>query len=140
MSLIAFDADLSPRTRQSEQPLGPVITETVTVTPLPSESRTHLLADAGAWGWSELRDYVVSEIEKRFGAFPRDQKKEYGIFSRFAREHGPHAALIARHAFEVCDGWWANAPISVNRFCKGSDPYFALPIKERLMDIGQIVR
>lgn len=111
---------------------APVITETLTVTALPSQSRTHLMKDEQAWGWEELRDYVVSAIEARFGTFPRDAKKEAAIFRRFATAHGPRAGAIARYAFETCDGWWMNAPVTVTRFCRGSDPFFASPIMERL--------
>ena len=58
---------------------------------------------------------------------------EFGIFSRFHKTYGEQAGKIAKHAFEVADGYWANAPISVNRFTKGSDPYFAEPILARLV-------
>lgn len=109
-----------------------VLTESVTVTQLPSQSRTDLLTKQDMWGWSELRDYVVSSIEARFGSFPRDAKKEASIFGRFVKEHGVMAPAIARYAMEDCDGWWRNAPVSVTRFCRGSDPFFADPIKERL--------
>ena len=85
------------------------------------------------WAWSDLRDYVVSQIETRFGAFPRDAKKEAGIFKSFLARHGDDAVAIARFAFEVEDGYWAGAPISVNRFCKASDPYFAEKIKPRMV-------
>lgn len=123
--------------RRAAAPAAPVartaaVTETVTVTQLPSESRTHLLKPVDQWGWSELRDYVVTAHEERFGPFPRDARKEYGIFTRFAKEWGGHAGAIAKYAFETCDGWWMNAPVTVNRFCKGSDPYFAKPIMDRL--------
>lgn len=137
MSLLAFDMDTatpSSRTRT----VHPTVVETVTVTPLPSESRTHLLKPEGEWSWSELRDYVVAQIEARFGAFPRDSRKEHAIFTRFIKDHGSHAPAIARHAFDVCDGYWAGAPISINRFCKGSDPYFAAPIVARLLDVGTV--
>ena len=103
------------------------VTQEVTVTRR-SESRTHLLKDSEAWGWEEVRDYVVSEIEDRFGAFPRDQRKEAAIFQRFCNTYGGAAPIIAQYAFGVCGGWWKNAPIQVTRFCKGSDPYFADPI------------
>ncbi len=112
------------------------ITETLTVTPTLSESKTHLLKPAEQWGWSELRDYVVASYEERFGAFPRDQRKEYGIFQRFSKEYGNQAGPIAQYAFETCDGWWMNAMVTVNRFCKGSDPYFAAPILNRLNGVS----
>lgn len=110
-----------------------VIVETVTVQVAPSESLGYLTRPDSQWVWSDLRDYVVHEIEVRFGTFPRDAKKEYGIFTRFSKEFGADASRIARTAFEVHNGWWANAPISVNRFCKASDVYFGQPIQRNLL-------
>lgn len=112
---------------------APVIVQTVTLTQTPA--RSDLLAASEDWTWVELRDYVVSEITSRFGAFPRDARKEHGIFSRFLNAYGADAVAIAKFAFgPTCDGWWGRAPISINRFCKASDPYFAAPILERLAD------
>lgn len=96
----------------------------------PSHQRTHLVTEQ--WGWQELRDYVATEIEKRHGVFPRNPVKESGIFKSFLSRWGDQAPLIARAAFEQHDGWWKGAPISVNRFCKGSDPYFAEVIAKNL--------
>lgn len=111
----------------------PVVVQRVTVTP--TVSRTDLLTDAEQWAWEELRDYVVAEITRRFGAFPRDARKEYGIFNSFVARHGADAAAIAQYAFgPILDGWWGKAPISINRFAKNSDPYFAAPILARLND------
>lgn len=133
MTLRNFDTDLDIQgvTRTTSVR----ITETVTTTPRPSEGRTFLVQ--GEWGWDALRDYVVAEIEARFGAFPRDGKKEYGIFTSFVGRWGSDAAqAIARYAFEVCDGRWAGAPISVTRFCKGSDPFFGAVIAQRIGEVG----
>jgi len=109
------------------------ITEKVTITRR-SESRSHLLKDSEAWGWEEVRDYVVSQIEDRFGVFPRDQRKEAAIFKSFYTRYGAAAPIIAQYAFEVCEGYWKSAPVSVNRFCRGSDPYFAEVIIKALTD------
>lgn len=111
------------------QSVAPVV-ERVTVTPIPSS--THLLRTEGEWSWSELRDYVVSEIERRHGPQPRNPKTEASIFKSFLARHPGTAVRIAKAAFEIYDGMWANAPISVNRFCKASDPFFASPILTRL--------
>lgn len=108
------------------------VTQTVTVEPV--QARRDLLAGEADWGWSELRDYVVAQIIERFGPFPRNSKKEYGIFNRFLNEHGERGILAARLAFEVYDGWWRNAPIAIERFAKGSDPYFVEPILQRYDD------
>lgn len=118
----------------STQVLAPTIVQTVTVTPIPS--RTDLLTEESAWTWEELRDYVCGQIIDKFGPFPRDSRKEYGIFSRFLKEFGPDAIPIAKFAFEVQEGWWANAPISVTRFCRASDSYFAEPIRARLAEVS----
>lgn len=132
--MLHFAAPTTPAKPASTTVAAPAVVETVTVTPLPSQSRSHLLKARAQWGWQEVRDYVVTEIEARFGAFPRDAKKEYGIFSRFAKQYGERAGDIAAYAFETCDGWWLNAPVSVTRFCKGSDPYFGDRILQRLSE------
>lgn len=118
---------------QSQQTVTQVV-EQVEVVPKPATSRTDLLVMGEDWSWEQMRDYVVHEIEARFGAFPHDSIKEASIFKSFIGRHGKKAAAIAKHAFEVCDGRWAGAPISVTRFCKNSDPFFAEVIVERLVD------
>lgn len=109
---------------------APTVIETVTVEVIPS--RTDLTMVESEWTWSELRDYVVAQIIQRFGPFPRDAKKEFGIFSRFLKENGVNGIRVAKAAFEIYDGWWNGAPISINRFTRGSDPYFVVPIVQRL--------
>jgi hypothetical protein len=110
----------------------PDVRERVKVIPL-RQNASHLLTGTDSWGWSELRDYVVREIEARHGQQPSDPRKEASIFKSFLNRFPDGQAIrIARAAFEIYDGWWANAPISVNRFCKGSDEYFATPILAKL--------
>lgn len=108
------------------------VVETVEVIQRPSEVRTDLLTPESSWGWEEVRDYVVAQIEARTGTFPRDARKEASIFQRFCRQFGPDAPAIARFAFEVADGRWKGAPIGINRFCKASDSWFADPILARI--------
>ncbi len=99
-----------------------VVTQTVTVQPV--AARSDLTKAESEWGWMELRDYVVNQIETRFGVFPRNAKKEYGIFNRYFTAYGADAIAVAKAAFEIHDGWWNSAPIRIERFCKGSDIYF----------------
>lgn len=112
----------------------PLATQTVTVTPVPSADRSYLITEAMEWSPEQLRFYVIAEIEARFGVRGRDPVKETAIFRRFAKTWGELAGPIAVHAFTVLDGWWQNAPISITRFCKGSDSYFARPIAERVLE------
>lgn len=110
---------------------APTIVQQVTIEQVPA--RSDLLVETDHWGWSELRDYVASEIISRFGPFPRDSRKEYGIFNRYFGEFGQDGIKVAQFAFgPVCDGWWGGAPVSINRFCRASDPYFSIPILDRL--------
>jgi hypothetical protein len=98
-----------------------------------SEPKTSYLAiQPEDWGWEELRDYVANETIKRFGVFPRDPKKEFGIFKSFCERWGDRAVMIAKFAFEIQDGRWRGAPVKMTRFCKASDPYFATLIDEYL--------
>lgn len=84
------------------------------------------------WSWRELRDYVVRQIELRFGPIENRQGfKERAIFESFLSRH-PRAIEIARYAFEQQEGVWDRKPVSVFSFCKGSDPFFAGPINARL--------
>lgn len=98
----------------------------------PSERRAFLAVAPEQWSWTDLRDFVVAEIQSRQGPQPRNPKTESAIFKRFKETWGDHAGPIACHAFSVYDGWWAGAPISVNRFCKGSDPFFAAKIEKAI--------
>jgi hypothetical protein len=109
-----------------KQVVTPVV-ERVSVTPIPSSR--HLLREQGEWDWAELRDYVITEIERRHNRQVRNAKTEAAIFKSFlSRWPDGQAVRIARAAFEIYDGMWGNAPISVNRFCKASDEFFAVPI------------
>lgn len=126
MALLNLDDDDEVTTTAVVEKVD-IIRETVTTTTQPA---THMLAADESWSWRELRDYVVGEIEQRFGAFPRDLLKEKGIFDAFLSRWGTKAARIARYAFESCQGIWRGAPVSVNRFCKASDPYFAAVISD----------
>lgn len=110
---------------------APTIIQKISIEQVPA--RSDLLLEAQHWGWSELRDYVASQIIGRFGPFPRDSRKEYSIFNRYFNEYGQDGIAVSEFAFgPVCDGWWGGAPISVNRYCKASDPYFTQPILGRL--------
>jgi hypothetical protein len=108
------------------------VSETVTVHQFTPAAATHLMRPVEAWTWSELRDYVVGKIIEIHGVFPRNNMKEGAIFKAFCTRWGDDAPAIARYAFESMGGYWKNAPVSVNRFCKGSDPYFAQLIVDHL--------
>lgn len=108
----------------------PVVTERVRVTPV--SGAAYLLKEDSQWTWEDLRDYVMGQIEQYHGPQVRHAVKEASIFKGFLKRHGDKAVAIARFAFEVQRGMWQRAPISVNRFCAGSDPYFADVISGRL--------
>lgn len=110
---------------------APVIQERVSVR-RPETRTTDVGKGAASWTWEDLRNYVVRSIERIHGPFPRDAIKEKAIFSSFVTRWGAQAGPIAKFAFEECEGRWRGAPVSVTRFCKGSDHYFAAPIAERL--------
>ena len=84
------------------------------------------------WTWQDLRDYVVHKIAERHGPFELKPLVLTGIFKRYFFQYGVDGIAIARHAFEVLDGKWANEPITVQRFCKANDPYFTRPIYSRI--------
>jgi hypothetical protein len=94
-------------------------------------SQTHLLTP-GSWTWQQIRDYVVNAITQTVGAFPRNPITEASIFKAFCERWGDMAERIARYAVEDSECWWKSAPLSVQRFCAGSDPYFATVIAARL--------
>lgn len=127
------ELDRSFATTESEPQQQTPVTVTQTVTVRRPETRaTHVATQSSVWTWEQLRDYVVSRIEAISGPFPRDPLREKGIFSSFISRWGAQAGPIAEFAFETMDGRWKGAPVSVSRFCKGSDPYFASEIAERL--------
>lgn len=85
------------------------------------------------WNWSDLRDYILVQIEQRHGPQVRDSRKESGIIKGFISRWGIEKAVaIAQTAFDVHDGMWRNAPISITRFSKNCDPYFASIIASNL--------
>lgn len=111
-------------------PVAPVVQETVRVTPVAGAA--YLMKPDSQWTWEDLRDYVMGQIVAYHGPQLRNPVKEAGIFKGFMARYGDKAVGIARFAFEQQRGMWQRAPISVTRFCKGSDPYFADQIARRL--------
>jgi hypothetical protein len=127
----APDMDLAASATPAIVEQAPVIQERVSFR-RPETRATDVGKDPAAWTWEDLRNYVVRQIEAIHGPFPRDPVKEASIFRSFASRWGAQAGSIAQFALEDCEGRWAGAPISVTRFCKASDQYFAAPIAERL--------
>lgn len=134
----------TPTKRLTVEQTVAVIREEVTVIP---SAQTAPLASHTAnnssqvWNWITLRDYVISQIISICGPTPRQPAyKEQAIFEGFIRRHGKNdpslPTRIARYAFENAGGYWRNAPISVNRFCAASDPYFANPIVTHLDQVA----
>lgn len=112
---------------------APQVESIVTVTPVRQQtSASHLIATGEQWTWQQLRDYVITQIQHFHGPQPSNPIKEKAIFSGFLNRWGNDAVTVARAAFEVHEGMWHSAPISVNRFCKASDAYFAAPILDRV--------
>ncbi len=112
-----------------------VVGERVSVRPLAGPAAAYLLKPDAEWTWSDLRDYVLDKIREVSGRpAPRDPAKEKAIFSSFLSRYQEFSGMIARHAFEGPDaGWWRGAVIGMNRFCRGSDPFFADVIVGRLV-------
>lgn len=112
----------------------PVITEKVQVRNLPTTTfrAEDVAVPPEHWSWEQLRDYVVRQIETIHGPYPRNFIREASIFKSFLTRWDHQAGAIARCAFEVHGGMWKGAPITTSRFCKGSDPFFALLIAETL--------
>jgi hypothetical protein len=106
----------------------PTVVDTVVVRARPEDRTTQIGKDAATWTWEDLRNYVVTQIERRFGQFPRNPIKESGIFKGFLNRWGAQAGPIAITAFELYDGFWKGAPIQVTRFCQNSDRFFAEPV------------
>lgn len=99
--------------------------------PTRSQRAAFIAKDPSDWTWSDLRDYVIAEIEKRQGVQERDVRKEGGIFKSFLSRWGADAPRIAQTVFDFYDGMWNGQPVTVTRFCKGSDPYFSEVIAAR---------
>jgi hypothetical protein len=106
------------------------ITERVEISPVRTAS--FMLKPDQEWGWEELRDYVVDQVEQHFGLFPRDLPKEVSIMKSFTERFGRDAPRIARAAYEVHKGYWGGAPIRLNRFTRASDEWFARVILAQL--------
>ena len=96
----------------------------------PSSGRTDLVGTGEPW--EQLRDYVVSQIEDRWGPMPRNPIKEKSIFTSFVNRYGDKAMAIARAACETHRCEWRSAPLSVSRFTKGCDPYFSDILAKRV--------
>lgn len=93
-------------------------------------SRAYLMKQE--WAWEDLRDYVVYELESRFGGLEPDYK-EAQIFKGFHKRWGAvNAQRIAEYVFKIEDGFWYSKPVDIYRFTSGSDDHFASVILGRL--------
>lgn len=111
-------------------PETPRVQETIRLTPVAGAA--YLMKDDADWTWEDLRDYVMGQIVAYHGPQLRNPVKEAGIFKGFMARFEGKAVGVVRFAFEQQRGMWQRAPITVTRFCKGSDPYFADVIARRL--------
>lgn len=115
---------------------APAVAEQVTARRLSQTEARYLLKPAEQWTAADLRDYVVTEMERLHGpkVWVRDPAKELGIFKRFVADWSPELAVaIARHAFTHYRGIWRDAPITPARFTRGNDPYFAAQIADAVI-------
>lgn len=131
--MLDFDVPLNQTKTPQTIQAAPQVVETIRV--MPNKSQGHLSGrPVSEWNWSDLRDFIIESIEQRHGPQVRDPKKEAGIIKSFISRWGiEQAHAIARAAFDVHDGMWRNAPITITRFAKGSDPYFASVIAENII-------
>ena len=85
MTLIdfGFQPTTTKTRQQTVQTVAPQVVETVTVRPRPSQAAGYVMRPDSDWGWSDLRDYVIREIEARGGAVVRNPKTEASIFKSF---------------------------------------------------------
>ncbi len=106
--------------------------QTVTTRRSDTAASAYLLKPTAQWTWQDLRDYVISEAESRFGPQPRNPVTEAATMKSFIARHGiADAVLVAKAAYLVYDGMWCQAPIKITRFTKNSDEFFALVILAR---------
>lgn len=106
------------------------ISEQVEISPLGPAS--YMLKPDHEWGWEELRDYVVDQVEHHFGLFPRNLPQEVSVMKSFMERFGHNAPRIARCAYEVHKGYWGGAPVRLTRFARASDEWFARVILAQL--------
>jgi hypothetical protein len=128
-----MDRTASSTTIAHQTQVGVRVQSKVEIAPAGRVVRKHYTeVPAAEWDWEHLRDYSVDQIIRLHGPFPRRAFTEDAVFKRFHGEWGADAPRIARYAFEISGGRWGGSPISVNRFCKESDPYFARPIADKI--------
>lgn len=118
------------RQAATQAPATPVVRETVRATAVATAA--YLMKADADWTAEDLRDYVMTQVERFHGPQLRNAMKESVIFKSFLSRYGAKAVPIARFAFEVQRGMWHRAPITATRFCKGSDQFFSDVIAERL--------
>jgi len=118
---VAEQRAMAVAVEQGDLPMAPLVEGGYS-----GEGRQHVIDSGEEWDWRALRDYVVRRSVEVHGPFPNNPGKEASIFRAFISRWGPERSqAIARIAFDVYGGFWRGAPIRVERFAKGSDPFFA---------------
>lgn len=133
--MIDFAELRQAKVRQQEivQQVPVQVRQEVTTSRVGTAESAYLLKPAAQWTWEDLRDYVITEAEKRGGPQIRNAAKEAGILKAFINRHGiADAVLVAQAAFEIYEGVWRSTPVTVTRFTKNNDSYFAEVILGRV--------
>lgn len=126
-----FDATSGPTTRSQNVTVAsaPAVTERVRIGT--TTERAYLIA--GDWGWREVRDYVVEQMQQRWGAPQRPPvTKEAGIFKGFVGRWGTTAEMIVRYIFERRDGIVDGRRVKITDFTSAADARVAGPVAEVL--------
>lgn len=130
--MIDYGMQAPPQAPEQTAPV-PSVTESVTTRTTGTVASSYLLKPSREWTWQDLRDYIITEHEQRFGPQARNPAKESGILKSFIVRHGiDNAVLVAMAAFEVYGGTWKQTPVKITRFTKNSDPFFADVILSRI--------
>lgn len=104
------------------------VTQRSSITPVSAAQAARATKEARHWSAADFAAFVLEEINRACGEqLPVSDGDAIlaGFFDRWGAET---AVRIAKAAFELYGGFWANAPVTVRRFADTHDEFFAYRI------------
>ena len=104
---------------------APEIVTSLSVIPVSPAQAARAQLDPACWTAADVQAYICEEIERIHGPqLPGSDAA--AVLGAFCDRFGiPAAVRIARAAFEVYNGMWRNAPVTIRRFTAAHDDFFA---------------
>jgi hypothetical protein len=106
------------------------VSQRTSITPVSAGQAARATKPAHQWSPEDFAAFVTEEIHRACGEQLPCRDAQGILTAFFGRFGAADAVRIAKAAFELYGGFWAQAPVTVRRFADTHDDFFARPILE----------